>query len=609
MRMSEYRSIAEVRDALEELRAQMVASAVADPRIRDVRPANRASAENLVHYVALRQQDLRDLQLRLAELGLSSLGRSEAQVLATTDAVRRAAACLAGWQPQGGGVETMDFAQGAQELEDNANALLGHPLGGRRTRIMVTLPTEAATDPGIAEGIVAAGAELVRINCAHDEPETWAAMVRNVRRAEHRVGRRVKVTMDLAGPKLRTGPVAPAPGVLRLRPERDDLGRTVAPVRVRLVTAEASAPPGMASLPVADAGWLDRRQPGDRITLRDTRLSRRTLLVTHVDDQGVIAEVSDTTYLIEGIDLAVGRDGPVRVGHLPPRARRIPLTVGDLLVLVPDLEPTDPLVRPARIGCTLPSVLDDLRPGSPVLFDDGKIEGIAEAAVKTATGTEIRVRVTGTPPRGARLGPDKGINLPETHLDLPALSDEDLARLATVVELGDAVSLSFVRTAEDVAVLQRHLAALGHPDLGLILKIETETGFGNLPDILLTALQSPDVGVMIARGDLAVEAGYARMGEVQEEILWLCEAAHVPVVWATQVLDTLTRTGRPSRAEVTDAAMSGRAECVMLNKGPFVVDAVAFLDDILTRMSEHQRKKRSLLRELRAWDPPVGSPL
>ena len=106
---------------------------------------------------------------------------------------------------------------------------------------------------------------------------------------------------------------------------------------------------------------------------------------------------------------------------------------------------------------------------------------------------------------------------------------------------------------------------------------------------------------MIARGDLAVEAGYERLAELQEEILWLCEAAHVPVIWATQVLDTLARTGVPSRAEVTDAAAGERAECVMLNKGPYIVDAVTTLDDILRRMEGHQLKKRQLLRQLRSW--------
>jgi pyruvate kinase len=114
-------------------------------------------------------------------------------------------------------------------------------------------------------------------------------------------------------------------------------------------------------------------------------------------------------------------------------------------------------------------------------------------------------------------------------------------------------------------------------------------------------MRSPLVGVMIARGALAVEAGYERLAEAQEDILWLYEAAHLPVIWATEVLDQLSRTGKPSRAEVTDAAMGQRAECVMLNKGPHVDDAIVVLDDILRRMSRHQRKKTPLLQPLHSW--------
>jgi pyruvate kinase len=117
-------------------------------------------------------------------------------------------------------------------------------------------------------------------------------------------------------------------------------------------------------------------------------------------------------------------------------------------------------------------------------------------------------------------------------------------------------------------------------------------------------MAAPAAGVMIARGDLAVECGYERMAEVQEEMLWACESAHVPVVWATQVLETLAKTGLPSRAEITDAAMGGRAECVMLNKGPHILDAMRTLNDILRRMQAHQSKKRPLLRALKAWDLP-----
>jgi pyruvate kinase len=162
----------------------------------------------------------------------------------------------------------------------------------------------------------------------------------------------------------------------------------------------------------------------------------------------------------------------------------------------------------------------------------------------------------------------------------------------------DIVGLSFVRRPEDVLRLEQELTRLDAQHLGVVLKVETRRGFENLPRLLLTAMQSPPVGVMVARGDLAVEVGFDRMAEVQEEILWLCEAAHVPVIWATQVLEGLAKRGAPTRAEVTDAVMSGRAECVMLNKGPHVVEAVRFLSGLLERMEAHRAKQRPRLRRL-----------
>ena len=163
------------------------------------------------------------------------------------------------------------------------------------------------------------------------------------------------------------------------------------------------------------------------------------------------------------------------------------------------------------------------------------------------------------------------------------------------------VGLSFVQSAADVQALHQRLDALCASRLGVVLKIETRRGFENLPELLFAAMSRPTAGVMIARGDLAVECGFERLAELQEEILWVCEAAHMPVVWATQVLENLAKTGRPSRAEITDAAMGVRADCVMLNKGPHILEAMHTLDDILRRMQDHQAKKRPLLRALKAW--------
>ena len=198
---------------------------------------------------------------------------------------------------------------------------------------------------------------------------------------------------------------------------------------------------------------------------------------------------------------------------------------------------------------------------------------------------------------------EKGINLPDTTLSIGA-SDGTEERIAFAVAHADMIGLSFASTREDVRMVADLLARSGGAHLGLVLKIETRAGFDALPQLLAEALtRDAPCGVMIARGDLAVEVGWERMAEVQEEILWLCEAAHVPAIWATQVLDTLARTGIASRAEITDAASGARAECVMLNKGPMILAAIATLDGILTRMATHRHKKTSLLRRLRAWAP------
>ncbi len=220
------------------------------------------------------------------------------------------------------------------------------------------------------------------------------------------------------------------------------------------------------------------------------------------------------------------------------------------------------------------------------------------AVVEQASPAELRLEITHARPGGSKLGPEKGVNLPDSPLELAALGERDLETLTFAVANADLIGLSFVRSADDVHALAARLRELGRPDAGVILKIETRQATERLPSILLAALTLPACGVMIARGDLAVEAGYERLAELQEEILCLCEAAHVPVIWATQVLEGLAQKGRISRSEVTDAAVAERAECVMLNKGPWVVRAVEVLDDILRRMEGHQHKKRSLLRAL-----------
>ncbi|HEY7696851.1 MAG TPA: pyruvate kinase, partial [Vicinamibacteria bacterium] len=160
------------------------------------------------------------------------------------------------------------------------------------------------------------------------------------------------------------------------------------------------------------------------------------------------------------------------------------------------------------------------------------------------------------------------------------------------------VGISFVSSPEDVALIGSRIERSGRSGFGMILKLETRAAMRNLPAILFEALKYDPVGLMIARGDLAVELSFERLAEMQDELLWFGEACHLPVIWATEVLDNVARSGLPTRAEVTDAAMSMRAECVVLNKGPFIADATRMLADIIEKMEAHQYKKRSLYRRL-----------
>lgn len=606
-------------EALEQLHAEMRRehAARADELAR-VHPTHRHGAANLVDYLVLRRHDIRSVQVALAELGLSSLGRAEEHVITTLERVLDHLYLIAGRRERRRTEAAVGFGAGRGAVEAHADALLGPNRPGRSTRILVTMPSEAATDHALVRALIDRGTGCARINCAHDDPASWEAMVRNLRQAAEELGEPCPVLMDLPGPKLRTGPIEPGPRVLRLRPRRDALGRPVAPARARLVAGEpgTSSEPGGGDpvIPVGPA-WLRSLRPGEVVRLRDTRRDRRRLVVVGLSGGSALVEAWDTTYLTTGTELVSARGRRSRVGPLPAREQALVLRIGDLLTLTADATPVSPGPGescreaeggpgrraphlPSRIGCTLPAALDALGVGHRVLFDDGKIAGTV-VAVRPG---EADVRISLARPGGAKLRAEKGINMPDSELHLPALTPADEPLLRFMVDHADLVGLSFAQRVDDVRHLQRRLRDLDG-SLGIVLKIETARGFGSLPELLLAAMESERVGVMVARGDLAVECGFERLAELQEEILCLCDAAHLPVIWATQVLDQMARLGQPSRAEVSDAAMSGRAECVMLNKGPHIVETVASLDDILCRMSTHQQKKAPLLRRLRSWSP------
>lgn len=581
-----------LRDALHRLLAEVRGSErQAAHLLAAVHDAQRASAVNLLHYLALRRGDYRQLQGQLAERGLSSLGRSEPHVLSTLQAVLAVLDRILGGDASAGtDVGAVTRERGRALLQEHSDRLLGPPPTARRVRIMVTLAREDADDPARVHTLIRAGMDCARINAAHDDLATWRTMAHNVREAARALARPCQIAVDLPGPKCRTGALAPGPEVLKLRPQRNALGEVLAPARAWLTTSATDARTPAVPVPAAFVATL---KPGDELKLRDARGRVRRWRVSAVAD-GAAEILSKRTSYVQTGTIVHGPDGKAAVDSLPPLESPLVLHLGDTLALTRTAAPGS-AGAPAHIPCEPPELVDMVRVGEAVWLDDGRIGGIITAVSDDA----FHVRITAAGPGGEKLRAGKGINLPDTAISIPAFAEADREALAFAAEAADIVSLSFIRDPADVHALQDRLTALGRPDLGVILKIETRAGFERLPELLLAAMRNARFGVMIARGDLAVECGFQRLAEVQEEILWLCEAAHVPVVWATQVLETLARTGRPTRAEVTDAAMSERAECVMLNKGPFIAEAVTLLDDILRRMSAHQDKKSAMLRPLR----------
>ncbi len=461
-------------------------------RSRIQRPVFLHSGVNLAYYIALRRHDLRPLQAALTPWGLSSLGRLESRVIPSLDAVitTLGAICAAdpATLPSRPPIEA--FLEGDRLLHEQTEAVLGQTLTDRRVRIMVTLPTEAASQYEFVRNLLERGTNCVRINCAHDKAELWQAMIGHVRQAETETGRSCKVLMDLGGPKPRIAMV------------------------------------------------------------------------------------------------------------LAPNHKKHRIFTGDCLTLTRDLHSRKE-ADGFQASCTLPEVLDRLSIGATAWIDDGRIG----ARVEELTHHGVRLRITHASLKGSKLRPDKGLNFPDTDLQLSPLTAKDREDLDFVAAHADIVGYSFVQSANDIKLLQKELAdRVPHPrEIAIMAKIETPQAVTNLPELIVQAAGQQPFAVMIARGDLAIAIGYQRLAEIQTEILWLCEAAHIPVIWATQVLENLVKKGIPSRAEMTDAAMSEQAECVMLNKGPFVAEAVAMLDDVLIRMQAHQLKKTPQLRALRSW--------
>ena len=442
-----------------------------DSLLEQVHPAQLTSARNLLHYLKLRSLDIRKLQDMLHENGLSTLAFSEgyvrSQILAVMDSL---------------GFNSISPPCSRQEAmmlrQERSRRLFGKEPDPLLPWIMVTFKTSFAHDFITVKKLLKAGMNVARINCAHDNEETWLKMVKRVRETSEFTGLPCKIYMDLAGPKIRT--------------------------RIK------------------------------------------------------------------------GKKG------------RIELEEQDIIILSDD---EDKKSRYPVVGCTIPGIAAQLHTGERVLFDDGLIE--TRVVGLKAGNAELEVlRVSS---KKSLLKAEKGINFPDSQLQLSALTEFDRRCLPFIMEHADLVGFSFVHQVEDIDLLKE---AMKEKPLPIIIKIETPEAYKNLPHLLFRAMREEYFGVMIARGDLAVEIGFEQMGDAQEEILSICQAGHVPVIFATQVLENMNKLGIATRAEVTDAAFGMLADCILVNKGPHTAQVIRALKNILQQRSEHFYHHRPVYRKL-----------
>ena len=458
---------------------------------------NLSSIVNLLHYIAMRREDLRPLQGRLSNAGLSYPGPGEPHILSRLDRIIDTLSRTVSHQPcchdafsNHSCIDDVDHI-----LEERSARLFDKPRNDRSSQIMVTMPTEAASDIELLKDLVARGMDVARINCAHDDESVWQDMVHNIKQAAAFHGTTCRIFMEIGGNRMRTGKVV------------------------------------------------------------------------------------------------AGKDRSGKKHRKPPRVYS-----GDWLVLSKKRARADMFQRvfdvpvKAVVTCTCPDVIENLRRDEHVWIDDGRICSV----IRDKRRDMVLLQVDRTGPKGARIKETMGLNFPETRLSLPTFSDKDMLDLRFVSRHADMVGLSFIEQADDVLFLREQLQDQGAADLPVIARIATSHAVQNLPDIISRALaENIDLGILIARDDLAAEIGSVRFAEIQQEILWLCEAAHIPVIWATQVLETLSRKGIVSRPEITDTTLSVHAQCVLLNNGPYIEHAVSILSDVLQRMEAHRFSKFS----------------
>lgn len=572
---------------------------------------------NLNQYMLLRKKDRTPLQEKLFMLSLSSLGRSYAHVAASIDTLYDQLSSSLGREQISEEMMAqfhhLSISDSIAIASNNSKALFGgkasSKLSRQSTSVMVTLPSHATQNDGqLIRELAHAGVNVFRINTAHDTIETWKAMADIIGRinSERESIEKIKIFVDLAGPKIRTGSIQEVDIPIMIGSNKQEKE-----VLIRCDDAETRSettdPFTLEKIPaqiVVDKKFFKKITKKDSIKIVDVNHKKAMIRLQEVRDTTMRGFINKKVFVTKKTKLKCGEYGS-KILNLQIQKDPIRLFVGDSLIITENeikgrsalLDEERNVVLPAMIGCSVRGMLASLKEGENIFIDDGKI-GLA---VVYNNIDAVTCKVVVSKAGGVLLKEEKGINFPDTYITIPALTQEDRINALSVLDFADSLSLSFCQSVDDVADLQNLLLENGRPDIGIIAKIETRQAVANMPEILEQLLKSEKSGVMIARGDLAIEVGFENMAYIQEALLDICDAAHLPVIWATQVLESKMKNNLPSRAEVTDAAMAGRAECVMLNKGAFAINTIDVLHRILDDMHTVSKKNRQLLKKETLW--------
>lgn len=445
--------------------------------IVNVHPKHAKSVKNFVHYLAVRSVNLVQFQKKLEATGLYFYPTSTNAVLHYILNLKSIINRMLQKEQEDHNLSFLTPAEARIIHKKNAIALFGFKKNNRKTSIMVTQPTIAATDRQFTKKLLKSGINCVRINCAHDDKNVWEKIIENIKEEDPDC----KIIMDLAGPKLRTGEMKPQSKIIHISPKKtaDKKKKTA---KIWLIPSGKIHKVGQKANAIIQVNnkWLKKTQPGDYLTFIDAKGKNRKIEITEIEGNGRWGVCHKSAYITTGTLINVFFKGKENAEEhtfheFYTLDNFISLKKGDFLSLTKNNIPGEPaiyspkqkLIKPAHISCTLPQIFDFVNVGEPIFFDEGKIEGV----IKEKDDERILVKIV-YPLKDKKLRANKGINLPKSKLKIEGLTQKDKNDLRFVTQHANTVNFSFVNNRQDVENLLNEIKKIKKP-MGVVLKIET----------------------------------------------------------------------------------------------------------------------------------------